>query len=77
MISITGLMGGAVGLYLGWLNYRLLIGYLQAAVTKRKERNPTGVSWVEQADPMLRKLIFALAFIGIPVVGYLAGSGLA
>lgn len=77
MISITGLMGGAVGLYLGWLNYRLLIGYLQAAVTKRKERNPTEVSWVEQADPMLRKLIFALTFIGIPVVGYLAGSGLA
>ena len=77
MISISGLMGGAVGLYLGWLNYRLLIGYLQAAVTKRKERSPAKVSWVEQADPMFRKIIFVLTFVGIPVVGYLAGADLA
>lgn len=76
MISIAGMIGGVLGIYLGWLNYRLLLGFLQAAVTKRKELDPAVNGWVELAEPTIRKLIFALTIIGIPIIGYLAGAEL-
>lgn len=77
MISFTGLIGAVLGIYLGWLNYRLLLGFMEAAINKGKERNPAERSWVELAEPTIRKVIFALTIIGIPIIGYLAGASIA
>ncbi len=74
MISIAGLIGGVMGIYLGWLNYRLLLGYMEAAINKGRERNPAQKGRVELAEPLIRKVIFILTIIGIPIIGYLAGA---
>ncbi|AEV37936.1 hypothetical protein PSE_3430 [Pseudovibrio sp. FO-BEG1] len=76
MISIAGLIGGVMGIYLGWLNYRLLLGFMEAAINKGRERNPTEKGWVELAEPTIRKVIFTLTIIGIPIIGYLAGASI-
>ncbi len=77
MISIAGLIGGVMGIYLGWLNYRLLLGFMEAAINKDREQNPAEKGWVELAEPMIRKVIFTLTIIGIPIIGYLAGASIA
>ncbi len=77
MISVAGLIGGVMGIYLGWLNFRLLLGFMEAAINKEKERNPIETGWVEQAEQTIRKVIFTLTIIGIPIIGYLAGAGIA
>ncbi|MCW1404507.1 NADH-quinone oxidoreductase subunit H [Novosphingobium sp. MW5] len=41
-ISLAGVIGAAIGLYVGWLDYRILKGMLQAAETKNRQAGGDG-----------------------------------
>ncbi|MDN3719504.1 hypothetical protein QW131_10590 [Roseibium salinum] len=43
-ISLAGVIGAAIGLYVGWLDYRILKGMLQAAETKKTDRRAATVA---------------------------------
>ncbi|WP_405048079.1 hypothetical protein [Flexibacterium corallicola] len=75
--SPVGLLGAALGLYIGWLDSKILFGVLQAAVLKRKQGRVGETFWLEKAEPHLRKIIFCIMMIGFPIIGYLAGASIA
>ncbi|WP_439528685.1 hypothetical protein [Pannonibacter sp.] len=68
-VSIAGLIGGAIGLYIGWIDYGILNGLLAAMVEKQKRK---GGGFAVRFEPVLRKLVFILPVFGFPVIGYLA-----
>jgi hypothetical protein len=72
-ISVAGLIGAAIGLYIGWLDYGILNGLLSAMVEKNKRM---GGGWAARFEPALRKLVFILPVAGFPVIGYLAAAQL-
>ncbi len=75
-ISLIGLIGAAVGLYIGWLDYRILKGILQAAETKNRQAGGDGGA-VAKHKALLSALIFGVPIIGFPLIGYWAASQLA
>ena len=68
-VSIAGLIGGAIGLYIGWIDYGILNGLLSAMVEKQRRK---GGGFAVRFEPALRKLVFILPVFGFPVIGYLA-----
>ncbi|WP_374629873.1 hypothetical protein [Pannonibacter indicus] len=68
-ISVAGLIGAAIGLYIGWLDYGILNGLLSAMVEKNTRK---GGGWAVRFEPVLRKLVFILPVTLFPVIGYLA-----
>ncbi|ADZ70501.1 hypothetical protein [Polymorphum gilvum] len=72
-VSVAGLIGAAIGLYIGWLDYGILNGLLSAAVEKNKRK---GGGFAVRHEPVLRKLVFILPIAGFPVIGYLAAKQL-
>ncbi|WP_298820503.1 hypothetical protein [uncultured Roseibium sp.] len=75
-ISIAGLVGAAVGLYIGWLDWKILKGILQASETKNRQAGGDGGA-VAKYKALLGALIFGVPVIGFPIVGYWAASALA
>jgi hypothetical protein len=75
-ISIAGLVGAALGGYLGWIDSKILKGVLQAVEEKNKRMGGDG-GFVARYRTVLRGLSFAVPIIGFPIIGYLAGSQLA
>ena len=75
-ISLAGVIGAAVGLYIGWLDWKILKGILQAAETKNRQAGGDG-GRVVRYKALLSALIFGVPVIGFPVIGYLAASRLA
>lgn len=75
-ISLPGLIGAGVGLYVGWLDWKILKGILQAAETKNRQAGGDGGA-VAKYKALLGALIFVIPVIGFPVVGYWAASQLA
>jgi hypothetical protein len=41
-VSLPGVIGAAIGLYVGWLDWKILKGILQAAETKNKQAGGDG-----------------------------------
>jgi len=75
-ISLAGVIGAAVGLYIGWLDWKILKGILQAAETKNRQAGGDG-GVAARHRALLKALIFGVTMIGIPVIGYWAASQLA
>lgn len=76
-LTLAGAIGAAVGMYLGWLDCKILWGVLQAAITKRKQSGAESAVTLERAEPLLRKLIFVITMIGFPIIGFFAGQTIA
>ncbi|MEP1930722.1 MAG: hypothetical protein ABJJ37_05540 [Roseibium sp.] len=75
MISLPGLIGAAIGLYVGWLDWKILKGILQATETKNKQAGGDGGVVARYRAP-LGVLIFGIPVIGFPIIGYWAASAL-
>ncbi|MCK7611225.1 hypothetical protein [Roseibium sediminicola] len=75
-VSLAGVIGAAVGLYMGWLDWKILKGMLQAAETKNRQAGGDGGA-AARYRALWSALIFGVPVIGFPVIGYLAGSMLA
>jgi hypothetical protein len=77
-VSPAGAIGAVVGLILGWLDYRVVGGWV-ARKLKETDRSATAT---EKADYERRivwfRRLFMLATVGaFPIVGYLLGSAVA
>ncbi|MCV0424824.1 MAG: hypothetical protein K5905_05100 [Roseibium sp.] len=75
-ISLAGVIGAAVGLYVGWLDYKILKGMLQAAEMKNRQAGGDGGA-AAKYKALLSALIFGVPVIGFPIIGYWAASLLA
>ena len=75
-VSIAGLIGAAIGLYVGWIDYKIVVGVLRAAAERQKQRSGRE-SLLGRYMGQLQILVMAFSLVGFPVVGYLAGSSLA
>ncbi|WP_281932076.1 hypothetical protein [Roseibium album] len=75
-VSLAGVIGAAIGLYVGWLDYKILKGMLQATETKNRQAGGDGGRAARYKAP-LSALIFGVPVIGFPIVGYWAASQLA
>ncbi|WP_296594384.1 hypothetical protein [Roseibium sp.] len=65
-----------VGLYMGWLDYTILKGMLQALETKNRQAGGDG-GVVAKYKALFGALIFGIPIIGFPIIGYWAASALA
>lgn len=74
-VSVVGLIGAAIGAYIGWLDWNILKGMLQAAEMKNRQGGGDGGFAAKYKAP-LSWLIFVIPVIGFPIVGYWAGSSL-
>ena len=75
-VSLAGVIGAAVGFYVGWLDYKILKGMLQATETKNRQAGGDG-GWAAKHKALLSALIFGVPVIGFPIIGYCAASQLA
>ncbi|MET1410661.1 hypothetical protein ABVF61_00215 [Roseibium sp. HPY-6] len=75
-VSLAGVIGACIGLYVGWLDYKILKGMLQAAEMKNRQAGGDGGAVARYKAP-LGVLIFGVPVIGFPIVGYWAASLLA
>ncbi|WP_067215332.1 NADH dehydrogenase [Stappia indica] len=75
-VSIAGLIGAAIGLYVGWIDYKIVVGVLRAAAERQKKQSGRE-SLLGRYMGQLQILVMAFSLVGFPVVGYLAGSSLA
>ncbi|GAA0771366.1 hypothetical protein E1180_12355 [Roseibium denhamense] len=75
-VSIAGVIGAAVGLYIGWLDWKILKGMLQAYEMKNRQQGGDGGTAAKYRAP-IGAVIFGVPVIGFPVIGYWAASQLA
>jgi hypothetical protein len=75
-ISLAGAIGAAVGLYVGWLDWKILKGMLQAAETKNRQAGGDG-GVAARHKALLGALVFGVPVFGFPIIGYWAASQLA
>ncbi|WP_428646238.1 hypothetical protein [Roseibium sp.] len=75
-LSLAGVIGAAIGLYIGWLDWKILKGILQATEMKNRQAGGDG-GLVARHKALLGAVIFGVPVIGFPVIGYLAASSLA
>ncbi|WP_186387943.1 MULTISPECIES: hypothetical protein [unclassified Stappia] len=76
-VSIAGLIGAAIGLYVGWIDYKIVVGVLRAAAERQKRQQGGRDSLLGRYMGQIQILVMAFSLVGFPVVGYLAGSALA
>ncbi|PVB62633.1 hypothetical protein [Labrenzia sp. 011] len=74
-ISLAGAIAAAVGLYVGWLDWKILKGLLQAAEAKNRQAGGDG-GVPARYKTLLGVVIFVVPVIGFPVIGYWAASAL-
>ncbi len=73
--SLAGVIGAAIGLYVGWLDWKILKGMVQAAEMKNRQAGGDGGAAVRY-KALVSALIFGVPVIGFPIVGYWAASQL-
>lgn len=76
-VSIAGLIGAAIGLYVGWIDYKIVVGVLRSAAERQKQQQGGRESLLGRNMSQIQILVMAFSLVGFPVVGYLAGSSLA
>lgn len=74
-LPLPGLIGAAIGLYVGWLDWKILKGILQAAETKNRQAGGDG-GVVARYKALWSALSFGIPVIGFPVIGFWAASEL-
>lgn len=73
-LSLAGLIGALVGLAVAWLDWKMISGILRARHVERSMTLPPERRVVAERNlALLLKAIWALLFVGIPLVGYLTG----
>ena len=75
-LSIVGLIGAVLGLYLAWIDQKILKGILQATEMKNREAGGDG-GFAARHRALLNALIVVVPTVGFPIVGYWAGVSLA
>ncbi len=75
-LSLAGVIGAAIGLYIGWLDWKILKGIVQAAETKNRQAGGDG-GVAARFRAQISAVIFVVTVIGFPVIGYWAASSLA
>ncbi|MEO9525972.1 hypothetical protein [Roseibium sp.] len=73
--SLAGVIGAAIGLYVGWLDWKILKGMVLAAEMKNRQAGGDGGAAVRY-KALVSALIFGVPVIGFPIVGYWAASQL-
>ena len=73
--SIAGLIGAAIGLYIGWIDYKIVVGVLRGAAERGRQKAGHEVLLSRFEEP-LRFGLMGLTLIGFPVIGYLAAHAL-
>ncbi len=70
-LSLAGLIAAAIGLYIGWLDYKIMTGVLRAAAERKRQR--TGdAGFLGRFENAVQILIMVITIIGFPVIGYIA-----
>lgn len=78
MVSAAGVVGAAIGFYIGWIDYRLGCGFLRSWADKtNKDAASPMVVWLLRNGALLEKLLLVVTLLGFPAIGYLAGASLA
>ena len=73
-VSIAGLIGAAVGLGLGWIDYRVVSGVVVGRLRKLdRSQTPQEKDEFERRIRILRGVLFVLTIGAFPVIGYLLG----
>ena len=76
-LSVPGLIGAAIGLGLGWLDYRILSGVVEGRLRKLDRSEGTERARFEQKIRLMRAVFFVVTVGAFPVVGYLLGQSIA
>jgi hypothetical protein len=76
-LSPAGLIGAAIGLAIGWVDYRIVAGVVEGRL-RRLDKSETAADKAdfERRIALMRKLLFAATVLAFPVVGYFAGRAL-
>jgi hypothetical protein len=77
-LSIAGLLGAAVALVLGLINYRLIVSVVENRL-RALERSPTAEerATFERKLVLLRRIVLWTDVIAFPFVGYFVGRTIA
>ncbi|MXN67040.1 hypothetical protein GR183_19170 [Stappia sp. GBMRC 2046] len=70
-VSLAGVIGAAIGLYIGWLDYKIVAGVLNGRLDRRKQRKGAEDFLVRNREG-IRILVLITTIIGFPVIGYIA-----
>ena len=72
--SLPGLIGAALGLVIGWVDYRIVVAMLVPRLRKLdKSTTPAELADFEKRIVILRWALFVMTVGAFPVVGYLLG----
>ena len=74
--SLAGLIGAAIGLYIGWIDYKIVIGVLKGAAERQKLRIGKP-GFLDLYMEQIRYLVLGFGLVGFPLIGYFAGRALA
>ncbi|MCA1241945.1 hypothetical protein LC092_05810 [Stappia stellulata] len=74
--SLAGLIGAAIGLYIGWIDYKIVIGVLKGAAERQNQRIGKQ-GFLDRYMEQIRYLVLGCGLIAFPMIGYLAGRSLA
>jgi len=73
--SIPGLIGAAIGLAIGLVDYRVVSGVMRATREKRRAAQEY-VRLGDKEFELMLKLIFLITVVGFPIAGYFFGRTL-
>ena len=73
-LSLPGLIGAALGLVIGWIDYRIVAAMLVSRLRKLdRSANAAELAEFERRIVILRWVLFVMTVGAFPVVGYLLG----
>jgi len=73
-LSLPGLIGAALGLVIGWIDYRIVVVMIVGRLRKLdKSTTPAELADFEKRITILRWVLFIATVGAFPVVGYLLG----
>ncbi|AXS40393.1 hypothetical protein [Breoghania sp. L-A4] len=73
-ISLAGLIGAGIGLYIGWVDYRMAVGALRGWTARKNQGEGTPfAAWLHRNSAPVERVMLVLLMLGIPAMGYIAG----
>ncbi len=74
-VSLAGLIGAGIGLYIGWIDYRLALGALRGWTARNNQGEATPfAAWLHRNSVPVERGLLVLLMLGIPAIGYMAGA---